>query len=701
MRRRLLLTSVMSLCAPVFAGALIAGLPAVVLAQATPDAAAPAAEPAEPSEPEPANPEGEPAAAEPAQAPAPGGSLQPPQLAPLDLDVSKSANATAPGPTLPDPAEAAKQLAEAAPPPVQKKGWTLSETAFHLHGYLRMRGTLLKDGSLGHTNGLDRLPTDDKGVAHSNYDPFPYFQPYDRADPTPTTSDPMNKAVLGGCGDTSGAATSSGSCSKRSQVSGDLRLRLKPEIALSDDVRVKAWIDVLDNVGLGTMGYGANNNYTPNDVTAGNAIKVRRVWGEARNRGIGELRFGRMGADWGLGILDNGGDRYGIDSDFSSDVDRIMGITNFAGFYFMAAYDWATEGKVLPGSATPSGVPIDRAQNDDQDVFTAAVAHRLEPEAQQGALLRGEPVFNYGVYFKYSDQLLKSNSPSAAAMAKSDVQPEVAPFIRLNQTQYVPDLWLQYLREGLRLELEAAFVAGSLEGGCPRILYDEKLGNTNYDNGKTATEIVASGDNTTNTTRSNKGQCKFRQLGLALEAEYRLFDDKLGIHFDSGLATGDANARGLAATNDPSLQRVYKGNQRGDNVISTYQFHPDYRVDLILWRTVMRRVAGAYYFKPGISYDFIHDPYGQRAGGRLDVIYSRASSPKQTWGNSGNLGLELDVSLYYRSEDGPDLLDGFYGLVQWGVLFPFQGLDYASSYNTMGAKGHNAMVFRGIAGISF
>jgi len=36
----------------------------------------------------------------PEKAPAPGGTLQPPQLAPLDLDVSKSTNATAAGPTL-------------------------------------------------------------------------------------------------------------------------------------------------------------------------------------------------------------------------------------------------------------------------------------------------------------------------------------------------------------------------------------------------------------------------------------------------------------------------------------------------------------------------------------------------------------------------------------------------------------------------
>jgi hypothetical protein len=80
------------------------------------------------------------------------------------------------------------------------------------------------------------------------------------------------------------------------------------------------------------------------------------------------------------------------------------------------------------------------------------------------------------------------------------------------------------------------------------------------------------------------------------------------------------------------------------------------------------------------------------------VVYSRASSPNQTWGDDGNLGLELDLSLYYRSEDGPDLADGFYGLVQFGVLFPFAGLGYDFS----GAPDtSNAMILRGIAGIAF
>jgi uncharacterized protein (TIGR04551 family) len=640
-----------------------------------PSAPPPASESA-PSEGAPEDPYAEPTEpVAPAPPPAPEQQrvLEPPNLSPLELDRD----------ALPDPAAAANRLENAAPPPVEKKRWTLPETVFHLHGYMRVRSNYLKDGALGHSPQYDRLYGDTAamGSPRGNYDPFPFFTPDDS-----TNWSSGSAPVENGCKDSPG--TSNGGCGKKGQVSGDMRMRLKPEIHLSDDVRVKAWIDVLDNVGLGTLGYGPG--VQPSDLNGGNAIRARRMWGEARNRDIGELRFGRMGADWGLGILDNGGDRYGIDSDFSSDVDRIMGMTNLAGFYLMAAYDWASEGRVLGKGRqtylpndTPSGIPIDAAQSDDLDAFTGAVAHKLDEDVQQAALARGESVFNYGLYFIYRNQVLRRN-PNADASGASYSEYNGTRYKRLNQQQFTPDVWLQFLWGGLRVELEAAYVAGKREGACP---YISTAGNSRVQDVREGAENLGG---------TGGGSCKFRQLGIALESEYRLFDERLGIYFNAGFASGDSNAYGLAQTNDPTYQRTDSASP--NNTVSTYQFHPDYRVDLILWRTVMRRVAGAYYFKPGVSYDFIRDPYGQQAGARLDVIYSRASAAKQTWGQSANLGLELDLSLYYRSEDGPDVTDGFYGLVQLGVLFPFDGLNFQGD-NLPSSK--NALILRGVAGIAF
>ena len=115
MRRRLLLTSVLTLSVPVSA----------VFAQAAPEPAEPAqaAEPA-PAEPavEPGAEPAEPAAPPPAPAPAPEGQppanegLAPPQLAPLDLEGAGGLNAQ--GPTLtPDPGDVHRRLPKPRWPP--------------------------------------------------------------------------------------------------------------------------------------------------------------------------------------------------------------------------------------------------------------------------------------------------------------------------------------------------------------------------------------------------------------------------------------------------------------------------------------------------------------------------------------------------------------------------------------------------------
>jgi hypothetical protein len=91
------------------------------------------------------------------------------------------------------------------------------------------------------------------------------------------------------------------------------------------------------------------------------------------------------------------------------------------------------------------------------------------------------------------------------------------------------------------------------------------------------------------------------------------------------------------------------------------------------------------------------------AGARLDVIYSRAVSPIQTWGNDADLGLEIDVSLYFRTDDGPDLDDGFNAKLQYGVLFPMAGLNLLDADPTMPKPGdlHTAQTLRLLLGVVF
>ena len=119
----------------------------------------------------------------------------------------------------------------------------------------------------------------------------------------------------------------------------------------------------------------------------------------------------------------------------------------------------------------------------------------------------------------------------------------------------------------------------------------------------------------------------------------------------------------------------------GDETISTFRFHPNYRVDLILNRNLLTRVQGVYYFRPGVEYDFMRSTNGQRFGGGFSAIWTRASQFIQTPGHKRDLGVELDFSLYFQSKDGalnddPDKMGGFFTMLQYGVLFPLGGLDY-------------------------
>jgi hypothetical protein len=53
----------------------------------------------------------------------------------------------------------------------------------------------------------------------------------------------------------------------------------------------------------------------------------------------------------------------------------------------------------------------------------------------------------------------------------------------------------------------------------------------------------------------------------------------------------------------------------------------------------------------------------------------------QTPGHKRDLGVEMDLQLYYQAKDGslndnPDKLGGFFAMLQYGVFFPLGGLSY-------------------------
>lgn len=564
------------------------------------------------------------------------------------------------------------QPAPTSDPTVQLR-WTNPRPVLTLHGYMRVRGDWQSRFHLG------RQPLNGSGGELQGLDlPFSRYRPSS-----------SGRTPIGGCGGSAeGDPLEQSSCNARARSFANMRFRTEPTLAVTEHIRVHSMIDIFDNLVLGSTpdtvvfvpsedglaraasppGTGFPTTAAPPSAyrnSVQDSIVVRRAWAEVGKQGLGELRFGRMGWQWGLGMFANDGS--GIDGDFSTDVDRIMGLSNFADFHFAFMYDFLNEGFIEQSTVTRDnfdqiGLPFDSNNHDDADQYVLAVAYRKSEEEQRAQLNRGKAVYNGGLQLIYRKQFLSSDAsfnPDNPDGSPADPNDEFAgvgdPLIpsadvsgsdlsRIDMWTVAPDLWFQFILKRprmqlLRIETEAVLEVGRL---------DDFAGITDVRNDYT-----------------------ILRFGAALETEMRFLEEKLGVYVNAGFASGDADVKGLSLYENLDIQE-----SDNDGRITNFGFHRNYRIDLILWRNIMGRVAGAYYIKPGVSYDFIRSALGRVLGLRTDLIYSRASATDQTYGDNANLGVELDGTLYFRSEDGPEFTDGFHAMFQYGVLFPLAGLGY-------------------------
>jgi uncharacterized protein (TIGR04551 family) len=538
--------------------------------------------------------------------------------------------------------------------------WGRARPLIELHGYFRTRAELFHNLFLGRhdLNGV---------YANGDYySPAPLDQSYS------DTSGTFHGVNL--CGPFGNQA-----CYDKTQSSANIRFRINPEIHISDNLRILSQIDMLDNLVLGSTpdayamqpgqsgsiapgkyGYSpaGYNGYAPlgaftttqGPPTAGvnsyqNSINVKRVWGEYMTP-VGQLRFGRMPSQWGLGMVANAGD--GIDSDYQTTTDRIMFVSGIKSvdLYFGGAWDFVSTG---PTNASPydvyGGQPTNVSNLSNVGEWVLFAAHRTNPELQKLSLSRGDLVVNGGLYAIYRDQYLD---------VKAGQTPQTVDTTQVNNGlerrdvyAFIPDAWVQALWKKFRFEAEFAAIWGSigtLPGG--------------------SSDIAGPG-------------FLVREYGLATQTEFRAVEDKLHLNFGFGWASGDPWVQGL----NPGSTGLQPELNGGKGPISTFRFHPDYRVDLIFFREILTRVEGAYYFRPSVDYDFLRNPNGQKFGGGGAIIWSRASEFEQTPGHKRDLGVELDLSLYYQAKDGslnddPEKLGGFFAMLQYGVFFPLGGLSY-------------------------
>lgn len=495
-----------------------------------------------------------------------------------------------------------------------------------------------------------------------------------------------------------------GAVKERTIAGVNMRFRFEPTFNISEEVRIRMQVDALDNVLM-----GSNSDYAfsrdPNHVYARDnfsimtntqvpprsginalqdSIAIKRVWGEVSTP-VGILRFGRMGSQWGLGILHNDGT--GLDSDWGDTVDRVMFVAEpLAGFYVTPMIDFNAEGPTSFRDPA-GGQPFDLSNSDDAHSLVLAIARRDTESQAKARLEAGQTLFNYGAHLTYRWQ---RNDPAdfyGAPFENESATTATAGYVFRQAQMWMPDIWLKFERDMVRIELEVSAV----------------LGNVN--------NIAMTGaDNTLSGRNQSIGIMEF---GGVLQGEVRLLDQALKIQLELGFASGDQApgfgnyARRKVAGADNNTQPgdidgpQYACQSTGgctDSVIRNFRFNRDYRVDMILFREILGTVTDAFYVKPTVSYRIAD---GFNAFG--SVIYSRAiyaeSTPSAIVLSDGtvradaNLGFEINLGARYETEDG------FFGELRWGILFPLPGL--SDFRTTAGASIDSAQALRGTVGIKF
>src|SRR6218665_208425 len=481
---------------------------------------------------------------------------------------------------------------------------------------------------------------------------------------------------------------------EKTQSGADMRLRLEPIFNISEDVRVKAQFDVLSNVLLGSTPSTSfpNDGYHLLDIfnegqkapaSALNAlqdsISVREVYGEVATP-VGLLRFGRMSAQWGLGVLRADGNC--LECDYGDVVDRVMFVTEpIKGFFVTPMFEFNSEGRYAYPHGTQSQ-PVDLSNADDSHSLVLAVARRDTPQQVKAKLENNQGVLNYGLHFSWRTQRYTSEglyTSPAVPNADGSVGPPSA-FIQRDASLYIPDVWLRYEERDFRVEFELAAYLG-------------KIGSrANSPQAPSAVDLTQNQSLTVG------------QFGGAAVGEYRLINGKLNLQLELGFATGD-RAPGFGAYSGRSGSKAGGFTQPGDvdapqfscdnggcadSAIRNFRFNRAYRVDNILWRELIGTLTDTVYAKPTLRYTLTQglDVFGS-------AIYSQALYAESTPSFTNKpLGIETNLGAKYETEDG------FVARVDWSVLFPLSGLqDYNTGLQTQTLSTAHAV--RGTLGIRF
>ncbi|HEY1417179.1 MAG TPA: TIGR04551 family protein, partial [Myxococcaceae bacterium] len=201
----------------------------------------------------------------------------------------------------------------------------------------------------------------------------------------------------------------------------NMRFRLDPTLNISEEVRIKAQIDALDNlvwgstpqyayirqdrVDIGLLGASQVPPIPGVNSTQSN-LAVKRVWGEVATP-IGLLKFGRMGDQFALGIVHNDGNC--LDCDYGVTVDRFQFVAEpLPGFFIVPTIDFDLEG-LVSGKTGTQGQPYDVTNSDDAHTFGIILARKDTDQKARTRIEAGGTIVNYGLFFQYRSQRYEYN----------------------------------------------------------------------------------------------------------------------------------------------------------------------------------------------------------------------------------------------------------------------------------------------------
>jgi uncharacterized protein (TIGR04551 family) len=431
-------------------------------------------------------------------------------------------------------------------------------------------------------------------------------------------------------------------------------MRLRTDLAFYAplaSVAVKVRLDAPDNVSLGTVPDGVPS--ASSTLLPAAAIRLKRAYGEALTP-FGVVAAGRMGSQWGLGMLTNGGDCANCDS--GDAADRIAFITPLGGFIWAAAFDFSATEALAP--ATSPGHAIDIDPSTDVRTLTFAFLRWKDDRTLRRRRLADKSTFEFGAYVTHRWQTNDAPTTYLPVPAPLALSPGVVMY--RGYTATAADGWIRLTTPWLHLEAEGVVLTANVAQPSliPGVEYRVPV-----------TSL---------------------QIGAVMESEFGAPEDTVTGGLDAGFASGQ-DAPGFGVGSGAILASAAKpGDLSGSQIdlptqtqSNTFRFHPDYQVDRILFHEIIGTVAGAFYFRPHVRWNIVRlGPSALTAS--LAGIVSFADYALSAPGGKTPLGVELDPTLSWGSKDG------FGAALEHAALFPLPGLDNTQ----LGLKAKPAQLIR-------